>query len=75
MFMEFITTFFYLFSHVIVAFYYRTTIVRTYFFPRDSHERELTFERETDNPRDSNAIKVLGDDEWLGYIPKENRSV
>ena len=38
----------------------------------DSHERELTFERETDNPRDSNAIKVLGDDEWLGYIPKEN---
>ncbi len=28
----------------------------------DSHEKELTFERETDNSRDRNAIKILGND-------------
>lgn len=37
----FITTFFYLFSHVIVALYYKTVSIRTYNFPKDEHEREL----------------------------------
>ncbi|MDA7818043.1 hypothetical protein N9A28_07620 [Sulfurimonas sp.] len=37
----FITAFFYLFSHVIIAFYYRTAVVKTYLFPRDMHERDL----------------------------------
>ncbi|PHS56449.1 MAG: hypothetical protein COB17_09335 [Sulfurimonas sp.] len=37
----FITTFFYLFSHIIIAFYYKTTIAKTYFFPKEIHEREL----------------------------------
>lgn len=39
----FITIFFYLFSHIIVAFYYRTTIAKNHFFPKDSHEKRLDF--------------------------------
>ena len=37
----FITTFFYLFSHVIIALYFRTITGRAYNFPKDSHEKEL----------------------------------
>ena len=36
-----ITTFFYLFSHIIIAMYFRTLTAKSYFFPRDQHEREL----------------------------------
>lgn len=36
-----ITAFFYLFSHVIIAMYFRTITAKSYFFPRDQHEREL----------------------------------
>lgn len=36
-----ITGFFYLFSHVIVAFYYKTTIAKNYYFPKESHEKKL----------------------------------
>jgi hypothetical protein len=37
----FITIFFYLFSHIIVAFYFKTTVARAYFFPKEVHEQEL----------------------------------
>jgi hypothetical protein len=37
----FITAFFYLFSHIIIAFYYRTTIGKLYFFPKELHEKQL----------------------------------
>ena len=37
----FITAFFYLFSHIIIAFYYRTTIGTLYFFPKELHEKQL----------------------------------
>ena len=37
----FITTFFYLFSHIVVAFYYKTTIGKLYFFPKELHEKQL----------------------------------
>ncbi|MEA3371019.1 MAG: hypothetical protein U9Q40_06730 [Campylobacterota bacterium] len=37
----FITTFFYLFSHVIIALYFRTLTARSYKFPKDLHEKEL----------------------------------
>lgn len=36
-----ITAFFYLFSHVIIALYYRTVSGKAYNFPKDQHEREL----------------------------------
>ena len=36
-----ITIFFYLFSHVIIAFYYRTMVAKSYYFPKDMHEKEL----------------------------------
>ena len=37
----FITTFFYLFSHVIIALYFKTVTAKTYHFPKDLHEKEL----------------------------------
>jgi hypothetical protein len=37
----FITIFFYLFSHVIIAMYFRTLSAKARFFPKDEHEREL----------------------------------
>ena len=36
-----ITAFFYLFSHVIIAMYYKTIVVKSYMFPKDIHEKEL----------------------------------
>lgn len=36
-----ITIFFYLFSHVVVAMYFRTLTSKAYLFPKDLHEREL----------------------------------
>ena len=38
-----ITTFFYLFSHIIIALYYKTLTSIGYKFPRDFHEKELDF--------------------------------
>jgi len=37
----FITTFFYLFSHIIIALYFRTMTAKAYNFPKELHEREL----------------------------------
>ncbi len=37
----FITTFFYLFSHVIIALYFKTMTARASYFPKDRHEQEL----------------------------------
>lgn len=37
----FITTFFYLFSHIIIAMYFKTITARASYFPKDSHEKEL----------------------------------
>jgi len=37
----FITIFFYLFSHIIIALYYRTITVKSHYFPKDIHEKEL----------------------------------
>jgi len=37
----FITIFFYLFSHLIIAAYYKTITVKSAYFPRDMHEKEL----------------------------------
>jgi len=37
----FITTFFYLFSHLIIAAYYKTITAKSAYFPRDAHEKEL----------------------------------
>lgn len=37
----FITSFFYLFSHLIIAFYYKTALPKNYFFPKEHHEKQL----------------------------------
>ncbi|MEA3331890.1 MAG: hypothetical protein U9Q29_09380 [Campylobacterota bacterium] len=37
----FITTFFHLFSHVIIAMYYKTITGKVYFFPKELHEKDL----------------------------------
>lgn len=36
-----ITIFFYLFSHIIIALYFKTLTVKAYFFPKELHEKEL----------------------------------
>ena len=36
-----ITIFFYLFSHIIIALYYRTINAKAYLFPKEDHERDL----------------------------------
>jgi len=36
-----ITTFFYLFSHIVIALYFRTLTAKSYYFPKDLHEQEL----------------------------------
>lgn len=37
----FITTFFYLFSHIIIAMYFKTLSARSSYFPKDVHEKDL----------------------------------
>ena len=37
----FITTFFYLFSHVMIAMYFKTILPKAAFFPKNLHEKEL----------------------------------
>ena len=37
----FITIFFYLFSHIIIALYYKTLTVKAHYFPKEIHEKEL----------------------------------
>jgi hypothetical protein len=37
----FISIFFYLFSHIIVAFYFRTITAKAYSFSKDLHEKDL----------------------------------
>ena len=57
----FITAFFYLFSHVIIALYYKTLVARSYKFPRDRHEKELDFFVKEINKREKlidSAIKI-----------------
>ncbi len=57
----FITVFFYLFSHVIVAFYYKTTIAKNYSFPKEQHEKKLDFFALEINKREKlidSAIKI-----------------
>jgi len=56
-----ITVFFYLFSHIIIALYYRTLTAHSYKFPRDSHERELDLFVKEINKREKlidSAIKI-----------------
>lgn len=36
-----ISTFFYLFSHIIIAMYFKTITAKTYSFPKEAHEKEL----------------------------------
>jgi hypothetical protein len=57
----FITAFFYLFSHIIIAFYYRTTIAKNYFFPKEPHEKKLDYFALEINKREKlidSAIKI-----------------
>ena len=73
----FITIFFYLFSHIIIAFYYKTLTARSYKFPRDNHEKELDFFVKEINKREKlidSAIKItdiaakMNKDEVAGHL-------
>jgi len=39
----FITTFFYLFSHIVIAMYFKTITAKAHYFPKDMHEKDLDF--------------------------------
>ena len=57
----FITTFFYLFSHIIIAFYFQTLTVKAYFFPKEIHEKELDLFVKEINKREKlidSAVKI-----------------
>lgn len=56
-----ITIFFYLFSHIIIAFYYKTTVAKNYFFPKEQHEKKLDYYVIEINKREKlidSAIKI-----------------
>ncbi|MDF1876398.1 hypothetical protein JHD47_01030 [Sulfurimonas sp. SAG-AH-194-L11] len=56
-----ITIFFYLFSHIIIALYYKTLTARAYNFPRDRHESDLDIFVKEINKRErliDSAIKI-----------------
>lgn len=56
-----ITVFFYLFSHVIIALYYKTTNIKTYFFPKEIHEKNLDMIVREINKREKlidSAVKI-----------------
>ncbi|MGD9969860.1 MAG: hypothetical protein AB7S65_05345 [Sulfuricurvum sp.] len=38
-----ITSFFYLFAHIVVAFYFQTLTSKTYYFPKTAHEHNLDY--------------------------------
>jgi hypothetical protein len=57
----FITAFFYLFSHIIIALYYKTLVARSYNFPIDTHERDLDLFVKEINKREKlidSAVKI-----------------
>ena len=57
----FITIFFYLFSHIIIALYYKTLTAQSYHFPRDIHEKDLDIFVKEINKRErliDSAIKI-----------------
>ena len=57
----FITIFFYLFSHIIIALYYRTLTAKSYNFPREDHEKNLDLFVKEINKRErliDSAIKI-----------------
>ena len=57
----FITTFFYLFSHIIIALYFKTIASKAYMFPKDIHEKELDRFVDEINKREKlidSAIKI-----------------
>lgn len=37
----FITAFFYLFSHIVIALYFKTIALKAHYFPKEIHERHL----------------------------------
>ncbi|CAI6144294.1 MAG: hypothetical protein SPLUMA1_SPLUMAMAG1_01608 [uncultured Sulfurimonas sp.] len=61
MYTSLITIFFYLFSHIIIALYYKTLTARSYNFPRDKHESDLDIFVKEINKRErliDSAIKI-----------------
>ncbi len=60
----FITIFFYLFSHLIIAFYFKTVTTKSYYFPKEAHEKELDLFVKEINKREKfidSAYKITDD--------------
>lgn len=72
----FITTFFYLFSHVIIAMYFKTLTAKALFFPKELHEKDLDLFVKEINKRERTidaAVKItdlaakMNKEEMAGY--------
>jgi hypothetical protein len=58
----FITTFFYLFSHLIIAAYFKTITAKSAYFPKEEHEKDLDMFAKEINKREKlidSAYKMI----------------
>jgi len=67
-----ITTFFYLFSHIIIALYFKTITTRATFFPRDSHEKKLDLFVKEINKREKIVDSASKMTDMVMKLNKEN---
>ena len=68
-----ITVFFYLFSHIIAALYFRTITSKATFFPRDSHERKLDIFVQEINKREKIVDSASKMTDLVAKINQENQ--
>jgi len=67
-----ITIFFYLFSHIIIALYFKTITTRATFFPRDSHEKKLDIFVKEINKREKIVDSAAKMTDLVMKLNKEN---
>jgi hypothetical protein len=58
-----------------VGLHFRPSEVKTFVNEEVGPGYPVTLEREPDNQYDANAIKVLADDQHIGYVPKTSNTV
>ncbi len=68
-----ITSFFYLFSHIVIALYFKTITNRATFFPRDSHEKKLDLFVEEINKREKIVDSASKMTDLVAKLNQENK--
>jgi len=70
----FITAFFYLFGHLIIGLYYKTMNVKSYYFPKDLHEKELDLFVEEIKKREQIIDRVISMTDSLSELNMNDKS-